>query len=270
MTLSRSSLTTEQRLRHIDRFSTDRLTEVAIENGYRVATDSTGVGWMTFRSTSVQGEIALGLITENGPFLLCVALKAVSKVIELDEIRPTPTGFSKVFLVESREKLFDSVKRIYQESPLTGETSYSSLKEYEERTADLDKTESDRMNRERIGQSIFRSTLLKYWNNTCPLTGITDHELLRASHIIPWSECEAAADRLCLYNGLLLSAHWDAAFDKFLVTFGDDGEARFSRRLSNSALGVLQHFGNTKILLEPDHLVWMEWHRNKFDELDLT
>lgn len=270
MNLSRSSLTTEQRLRVIDRFSIDRLTEVAIENGYRVATDSNCVGWMTFRSTSVQGEIALGLIAENGPFLLCVALKTVSRVLELAEIRPTPTGFSKAFLVESREKMFDSVKKIYQESRLMGQTTFSSIEEYEERTADLGNTESEQKTRDRIGQSIFRSALLKFWNNTCPLTGITDLELLRASHIIPWSECETNADRLCPYNGLLLSAHWDAAFDKFLITFSLDGEARFSRRLSNSALCVLQYFGNTKILLEPDHIVWMEWHRNKFDELDLT
>lgn len=276
MNLSRSSLTTEQRLRHMDRFSTDRLTEVAVENGFRVTTESTGEGWLTFRSTSVRGEIALGLITENGPFLLCVALRSVSKFLKLTEIQPTPKGFSKVFLVESREKLFDSVRRVYQESQIMGESNYFPLDEFIERTAENGNTEtegnarSEGKARERIGQSIFRSALLKFWNNTCPLTGITDLELLRASHIKPWSECETDADRLCPYNGLLLSAHWDAAFDKFLVTFDEDGETMFSRRLSCSARSLLQNFGKTKILLQPDHLVWMEWHRKKFDELDVT
>lgn len=270
MNLSRSSLTTEQRLRHIDRFSTDRLTEVAVENGYRVTTESTGEGWLTFRSTSVRGEIALGLITENGPFLLCVTLRSVSKFLELAEIRPTPKGFSKVFLVESREKLYDSVRRVYQESQMMGESNYLPLEEFIERTAGPCNTESEGKARERIGQTIFRSALLKFWNNTCPLTGIADLELLRASHIKPWSECKTDSDRLCPYNGLLLSSHWDAAFDKFLVTFDGDGEAKFSRRLSCSARSLLQNFGKTKILLQPDHQVWMEWHRKKFDELDVT
>ena len=76
---------------------------------------------------------------------------------------------------------------------------------------------------QRIGQDIFRKALLAYWNGRCPLTGIADPELLRASHIKPWSACETDAERLDVHNGLLLSALWDAAFDKGLVTFADDG-----------------------------------------------
>lgn len=270
MSLFSSLLTTEQRLRDIDRLSADQLTEVAAENGYRVSSDSIDDGWMTFRSMSVHGEIALGLISETGPFLLCIALRSISKVIDSAKIHPTPKGFSNAFLVESRGELFDAVKRVYQESQLIGESDYSSFEEFKERTADIGTTESERKTRVRIGQPIFRSALLKFWNFTCPLTGITDSELLIASHIIPWNECETDMDRLCQYNGLLLSSLWDSAFDKFLVTFDTDGVARFSRRLSYSARGVLQRIGKTKIQLEANHQVWMKWHRNKFDELDVT
>lgn len=55
------------------------------------------------------------------------------------------------------------------------------------------------------------------------LTGISDTALLRASHIIPWKDCASDRERLDVHNGLLLSALWDAAFDRGLVTFGDDG-----------------------------------------------
>src|SRR5262249_28852412 len=74
----------------------------------------------------------------------------------------------------------------------------------------------------------------------CPLTGIMDPALLRASHIVPWAEC-SDEQRLDVHNGLLLSALWDAAFDKGLVSFAESGVVLISPRLSElarKALGV--------------------------------
>ncbi|MDB4659168.1 HNH endonuclease [Akkermansiaceae bacterium] len=45
-------------------------------------------------------------------------------------------------------------------------------------------------------------------------------ELLRASHIIPWAESEDL--RLNPSNGLCLSATFDAAFDRGLISLDDD------------------------------------------------
>ena len=65
---------------------------------------------------------------------------------------------------------------------------------------------------------------MDYWGGRCPITGITEPALLRASHIVPWADCDDA-QRLDVHNGLLLSALWDAAFDTGLVSFADDGTA---------------------------------------------
>ena len=92
-------------------------------------------------------------------------------------------------------------------------------------------TEAERLVVQRIGQDIFRAALMDYWGGRCPLTGITDPALLRASHIVPWAECDDA-QRLDVHNGLLLSALWDAAFDSGLVSFADDGTALASPELS--------------------------------------
>jgi putative restriction endonuclease len=54
---------------------------------------------------------------------------------------------------------------------------------------------------------------MEYWNGRCPLTGIDQPELLRASHIKAWAACESDRERLDVHNGLLLAAHLDAAFD---------------------------------------------------------
>jgi hypothetical protein len=50
-------------------------------------------------------------------------------------------------------------------------------------------TEAERLVVRRIGQEIFRAALIDYWGVRCPITGITDPALLRASHIVPWAEC---------------------------------------------------------------------------------
>jgi hypothetical protein len=93
--------------------------------------------------------------------------------------------------------------------------------------------------RDPSGRSRTDDPSLKYWNGRCPLTGITEPELLRASHIVPWAACETDAERLDVHNGLLLSALWDAAFDTGLVSFGDDGRALASPRLDPIARKVL-------------------------------
>jgi antirestriction protein ArdC len=36
-------------------------------------------------------------------------------------------------------------------------------------------------------QAMFRHALLDYWSGRCPMTGITERALLRASHIKPWA-----------------------------------------------------------------------------------
>ena len=85
-------------------------------------------------------------------------------------------------------------------------------------------TEIERLVVQRVGQNIFREALLEYWSGRCPMTGVTDPALLRASHIVPWAVCDNDAHRLDVHNGLLLSALWDAAFDAGRVSFADTGE----------------------------------------------
>ncbi len=72
----------------------------------------------------------------------------------------------------------------------------------------------------RIGQGAFRDVILAIYGNRCCLTGIDLPEVNRASHIIGWAE--RAETRMDPRNGLCLSATYDAAFDRKLITFDDD------------------------------------------------
>jgi len=122
-------------------------------------------------------------------------------------------------------------------------------------------TQAERMVAQRIGQDIFRDRLLEDWKH-CPLTGITDNALLRASHIKPWKDCNDD-QRLDKNNGLLLSALWDAAFDRGLVTFGDDGKPRFARSISRTAREKLGHTQQQRIPLNSvkERRSYLAWHR---------
>lgn len=72
----------------------------------------------------------------------------------------------------------------------------------------------------RSNQSVFRKMILKIYNRSCCITGLNIPETIRASHIIPWSVDETK--RLDPSNGLCLSATYDAAFDRNLISLDDD------------------------------------------------
>jgi putative restriction endonuclease len=154
--------------------------------------------------------------------------------------------------------LFEAVGEVYRKSVSLPTLP---LELFERETAHLGNTEIERIEKVRVGQEIFRKALLAYWKATCPITGITDNALLRASHIIPWARCETDAERLDVHNGLLLSSLWDAAFDEGLVTFDDEGRPIVSPDLTDAAIAALQLGNATPLPLTPEHRVRLAWHR---------
>lgn len=72
----------------------------------------------------------------------------------------------------------------------------------------------------RVNQMFFRKMILKVYNQQCCLTGLNVPEVLRASHIIPWSADKE--NRMNPENGLCLTATYDAAFDRHLISFDED------------------------------------------------
>ena len=120
-------------------------------------------------------------------------------------------------------------------------------------------TEAERLAVQRVGQDVFRASLVEYRQGHCPLTGISDQDLLRASHVVPWKHCRTDATRLDAHSGLLLSALRDAAFDGGLVTFEEAGQPRFSPRLSQAAQAELRW--QEPIPLTPNHQTHLVWRR---------
>lgn len=92
-------------------------------------------------------------------------------------------------------------------------------------------TEVTRETVQRRGQSFFRSAVLAAHDGKCCITGISSEPLLRASHIVPWSDDPSL--RLDPRNGLCLNALHDAAFDRGLITLTDSFEICLSKRLKD-------------------------------------
>jgi len=91
-----------------------------------------------------------------------------------------------------------------------------------------------RLTHYRINQSFFRSSVLAAYEGTCCITGVGDSRLLIASHIKPWAKCENGNERTDSRNGLCLSALFDRAFDKGLMSIDEEYRVMFSSAIKSS------------------------------------
>lgn len=81
----------------------------------------------------------------------------------------------------------------------------------------------------RVNQDFFRKMVLRTYETRCCVTGLNIPEVLRASHIVAWSDDKN--NRMNPANGLCLSATYDAAFDRHLISFDEDYRMIFSSSL---------------------------------------
>lgn len=237
--------------------------KAASQNGFRriLAEEA---GWASFGSTTVQGLIHLAAAGPSGPWYLGLDHHGVVQELSLSPADVAGPGYAR-FAFDTLGALYGTLHRVYE---LGISLPDAPLREFELRVAGLPRTtEAERLVVERIGQDIFRARLMNYWQGHCPLTGIGDTALLRASHIVPWSECENDAERLDVHNGLLLSALWDAAFDRALVTFDDNGQPEFAPSLSEQARSELRW--NSPISLTDEHRRRLARHRERARGLNL-
>lgn len=115
------------------------------------------------------------------------------------------------------EKLDVDARKVLLEKNDGSEISKHLVKLYDLK---IDKTEKRNVVKTRVGQNLFRRIVVANFGKKCCVTGLNIPELLRASHISAWADDKQ--NRLNPENGLCLSATYDAAFDKHLISFDDD------------------------------------------------
>ena len=110
-----------------------------------------------------------------------------------------------------------------------------SEKMIQERT-DIGPTKILQLVEARRGQGIFKSNL-RMNEVKCRVTGITDLNHLRASHIKPWKDSDDL-EKISGSNGLLLAPHVDHLFDRGYISFADNGDILISKYLDPDVLNI--------------------------------
>jgi putative restriction endonuclease len=130
-------------------------------------------------------------------------------------------------------------------------------------------TEVERMVRQRVGQNKFREALTDYWGGACAVTNVAIPAALRASHAKPWAECSTDAERLDVFNGFLLSANLDALFDRFLISFDEQGFLIIASTLTDQDLVPLGIAAGMRLRwVSAHHQPYLALHRAKLRAID--
>jgi putative restriction endonuclease len=242
-----------------------RLDKAAVDEGFGLRRPEDG-DWLVYEGLGTPAIIRL--TSSDGAYVVAVNHLGVASDLaqRWQAWAPTvptglPAGYAAFSVSDTAplHKLVGEIRRLARALP------DEPLRIFENHIKPLPRTtEAERLVVQRIGQNIFRDALLSYWAGQCAVTEVRDSRLLRASHIKPWASCETDAERLDVYNGLLLAAHLDAAFDAGLISFNEKGKILLSTQLQETdrqALGI--DIGFTLRRLAPDHLSKLAWHRDQ-------
>lgn len=125
-------------------------------------------------------------------------------------------------------------------------------------------TEAQAVISRRKGQEKYRQLQIELWDGKCALTGVGVLSLLNGSHAKAW-QYSNDMERLDPYNGFLFEARIDRLFDKYLISFEDDGRIMISKRLdpdTRNALGLDESLKLKQVF--PQNLPYLRYHRDKF------
>jgi len=187
-------------------------------------------------------------LVENKRTLLTITDPKIDKVVETFEI---PKDFF------NQEELLT-----YPKAETDFRTRKSEACEADSENSELDDTERDTIIRSRITQGKFRTDLLAKYSHKCILCEVQEKELLRASHIKPWSASKLSpTERNDVENGFLLCTWHDALFDKGYISFDDDGSVIISAELENNNFSLLNIDVTQKIKLSHRNKTYLKHHR---------
>lgn len=232
------------------------LRKIATDCGFDVLED--GTDWVAAASTQAPLRAWVG-VSMDGP-VLGLSMRSV-----LAELSATPIPVSAVPGVPAAGWIqcadLGSLDRSLLRAWSLSRALPNQLEvRYKERLSALSATEREATVRQRIGQDMFREGLMTLWRGQCAISGLNVPQLLRASHAKPWA-ASTDAERLDVYNGLLLAAHLDAAFDCGLITVAVDGSIGLSPHLPVEAVSLFRLEAVAKVHLSPRHEPYLAWHQ---------
>lgn len=223
-------------------------------------------GYVVGESSHAPLKCAIWTSINNG-FIVSLSMANVIHALEseigqaINQTRLPSTSFDMAGAFEASDifKLEALLKRAWL---LSRSLPNALIGRFEKALSEVSATEREATVKQRVGQNLFREGLLALWGGRCAISGLDAPELLRASHAKPWAD-SSDIERLDVFNGLLLAAHWDAAFDSGLITVSTSGHVVPSAALSDSTIKVLGLSDDLCIRLQPQHEHYLVWHREQ-------
>lgn len=230
------------------------------ENGWEYIVETSG-RLVRLASARQASQATIRKAETESPWEIAISGDLVNRELKrsFPEINEIPGGFS----VQNKNQLCRLLRRAAE---LAQSLPNQALKTYlakldEISAAAIETTDTERLIKQRIGQSTFRDALMDYWKGACAITGLALPEVLRASHAKPWSDCDTDAERLDVFNGFLLCANLDALFDRGLITFDRKGYLVCSSCLSSENKNLLQiNDGQRLRWISEAHQPYLYWH----------
>ena len=171
------------------------------------------------------------------------------------------SAYGIAIAVENREALFSLISALigHTSNAKSRTTPEDDINQARKELEGLSETERKQIILARNGQGSFRSALEEYWIS-CAVSAVTMPEFLRASHIKPWRD-STNQERLDPFNGLLLNAHLDIAFDLGFISFKDDGSIMIGSNVERlkDEVGIYSSMRLRKV--DNLHLPYLHWHR---------
>ncbi len=155
----------------------------------------------------------------------------------------------------------------YYDAPLVAEPS--SQDESDENDYAIEDCKAEIKQRQK--QSVFRRRVLENFGGCCCISGVSEPDLLVASHVVPWSQRKDS--RLDPANGLCLFALYDALFDGGYFTLSKDLQIVVARAasLSDELRSILNNISGKSIrppLNVEIRKEYLEFHRRNIFKND--
>lgn len=173
-----------------------------------------------------------------------------------------PESFAHVLLGRVESAVEMEFARVLQRNDLDLRRIGEDKLEQFLKLAPIDETERTALIAARRGQGRFREGV-SYVEPACRFTGVTNPQLLVASHIQPWHRCQTNEERLDPFNGLMLTPTFDRLFDRGFISFGPQSQLLVSPQLPTDDIHKLRFDPDlTTDPFRPRQLKYLEYHRD--------
>lgn len=111
------------------------------------------------------------------------------------------------------------------------------------------------------GEQQFHKSIMPLWNHRCPICGIQNEALLKASYSKPWKD-SVDPERVDPYNGIVLCSNHDALYQNGYIAVNPSGTVQISKKITEEEYPLYGLAKRMKIAVYSENEPFLRWHKN--------